>query len=100
MTRMTPKLALPLQPSAPHQREDIWPLGMIERATDPIHSGSSGESGFEPGTLRPRSRNLTTGYPRVFSLVANSPSIGDILNCNFGNINNSRHLMLTLFILI
>ncbi|GBM08317.1 hypothetical protein AVEN_101442-1 [Araneus ventricosus] len=27
MTRTIPKLAPPLQPSAPHQREDDWPLG-------------------------------------------------------------------------
>ncbi|GBM73519.1 hypothetical protein AVEN_144301-1, partial [Araneus ventricosus] len=25
MTRMTPELAPPLQASAPHQREDVWP---------------------------------------------------------------------------
>ncbi|GBM67610.1 hypothetical protein AVEN_233871-1, partial [Araneus ventricosus] len=26
MTRMSTKLAPPLQPSAPHQGEDVWPL--------------------------------------------------------------------------
>ncbi|GBN72222.1 hypothetical protein AVEN_152516-1, partial [Araneus ventricosus] len=30
----------------------------------PTHGGSSGESGFEPGTLRPQSRDLTTKPPR------------------------------------
>ncbi|GBL57049.1 hypothetical protein AVEN_49044-1, partial [Araneus ventricosus] len=35
------------------------PLHMILRATGPIHYGSSVESGFEPGTLRPRNRDLT-----------------------------------------
>ncbi|GBN72266.1 hypothetical protein AVEN_161408-1 [Araneus ventricosus] len=37
---------------------------MIERATGPMHGGSSVESGFEPGTLWPRSRDLTTWPPR------------------------------------
>ncbi|GBM40001.1 hypothetical protein AVEN_217598-1 [Araneus ventricosus] len=70
MTRTTPKLAPPLQPSSPHQLEDVWPLRMIKLATGPlIHHESSEESGFEHGTLRPRSRNLTTRSPRPFSLV-------------------------------
>ncbi|GBM68554.1 hypothetical protein AVEN_126749-1, partial [Araneus ventricosus] len=30
----------------------------------PIHGGSSVESGFEPATLRPRGRDLTTRPPR------------------------------------
>ncbi|GBL78958.1 hypothetical protein AVEN_48925-1 [Araneus ventricosus] len=30
----------------------------------PIHGGSSVGSGFESGTLRPQSRDLTTGPPR------------------------------------
>ncbi|GBM77606.1 hypothetical protein AVEN_165632-1 [Araneus ventricosus] len=30
----------------------------------PIHGGSSVESGFEPGTLQPQSRNLTTRPPQ------------------------------------
>ncbi|GBM29920.1 hypothetical protein AVEN_111228-1 [Araneus ventricosus] len=34
------------------------------RATGPIHGGSSVESGFEPATLRPRGRDLTTRPPR------------------------------------
>ncbi|GBM36841.1 hypothetical protein AVEN_82831-1 [Araneus ventricosus] len=29
MTRTTPELAPPLQASAPHQREDVWPLRTI-----------------------------------------------------------------------
>ncbi|GBN64255.1 hypothetical protein AVEN_68634-1 [Araneus ventricosus] len=37
---------------------------MIERATGPIHGGSSLESGFEPGTLLLQSRDLTTRPPR------------------------------------
>ncbi|GBN48200.1 hypothetical protein AVEN_156177-1 [Araneus ventricosus] len=64
MTRTTPELAPPLQASTPHQREGVWPLRMIWRAAGPIHGGSSGESGFEPGTLRPQSRDLTTRPPR------------------------------------
>ncbi|GBM79402.1 hypothetical protein AVEN_185437-1 [Araneus ventricosus] len=35
---------------------------MIQRATGPIHDGSSTESGFEPGTLRPQGRDLTTSH--------------------------------------
>ncbi|GBM76677.1 hypothetical protein AVEN_48799-1 [Araneus ventricosus] len=54
MTRTTPELASPFQTSAPHQREDVWPLRMIYRATGPIRGGSSVESGFEPASLRSR----------------------------------------------
>ncbi|GBM18410.1 hypothetical protein AVEN_72748-1 [Araneus ventricosus] len=60
MRRTTPELAPRLQTSTPHQREDIWLLGMIYCATGPIHNGFLVESGFEPGTLRPQSRDLTT----------------------------------------
>ncbi|GBM18202.1 hypothetical protein AVEN_151734-1 [Araneus ventricosus] len=61
MTRTTPELAPPLQASTPHQREDLWPLCMIWYETGPIHGGSSVESGFEPGTLRPQSLALPLG---------------------------------------
>ncbi|GBN59279.1 hypothetical protein AVEN_201957-1, partial [Araneus ventricosus] len=37
---------------------------MIQRATGPIHSGPSLESGFEPETIQPQSRDLTTRPPR------------------------------------
>ncbi|GBN85265.1 hypothetical protein AVEN_142367-1 [Araneus ventricosus] len=37
---------------------------MIYRATGSIHCGSSVESGFDPGTLRPR--DLTTKPPRLY----------------------------------
>ncbi|GBM80213.1 hypothetical protein AVEN_203725-1 [Araneus ventricosus] len=69
MTRTTPELAPPLQTSTPHQREDVWPLRMILRATGPIHVGSSVESGFESGALPPQSRNLTTRPPQPMNLV-------------------------------
>ncbi|GBN64492.1 hypothetical protein AVEN_218258-1 [Araneus ventricosus] len=52
----------------PHQREDVLPpVGdMIMTTYDygPIHGGSSVESGFEPGTLRSQSRDLTTRQSR------------------------------------
>ncbi|GBM29647.1 hypothetical protein AVEN_125294-1 [Araneus ventricosus] len=60
MTRTTPEQPPPLQASAPHQREDISPLHMIQRTLGPIHDGSSVESGFEPGALRSQSRDLAT----------------------------------------
>ncbi|GBO44083.1 hypothetical protein AVEN_113708-1 [Araneus ventricosus] len=41
---------------------------MIYRSTGPIHDGSSVESGFEPGTLRLRGRDLTTRTPRHRSI--------------------------------
>ncbi|GBM94635.1 hypothetical protein AVEN_20063-1 [Araneus ventricosus] len=63
----TPNLMLRLQPSAPHQRKDVWPLGIIQRATGPTHGGSSGEAGFQTLTLLTRSP--TTISPRSFSLV-------------------------------
>ncbi|GBM86211.1 hypothetical protein AVEN_239241-1 [Araneus ventricosus] len=50
--RWTPELA--------PERDNVWPLRMILRATGPKHGGSSMESGFEPGTLRSRSRELST----------------------------------------
>ncbi|GBM75597.1 hypothetical protein AVEN_271504-1 [Araneus ventricosus] len=52
MTKTKPELAPPLETSAPCQREKGWPLSMIQRATGPIHGGSSVESGIEPGILR------------------------------------------------
>ncbi|GBM28117.1 hypothetical protein AVEN_176605-1 [Araneus ventricosus] len=48
----------------PHQREDVWSLRTIQRATGPMRGGSSEQSGLEPGTLRPQSRDLTTTPPR------------------------------------
>ncbi|GBO29463.1 hypothetical protein AVEN_87185-1 [Araneus ventricosus] len=65
MTRKTPELAPPLQTSALHQQEDVWPPVYYKGATDPIHDGSSVESGFEPGILRLRGRHLTTRTPRA-----------------------------------
>ncbi|GBM90151.1 hypothetical protein AVEN_20276-1 [Araneus ventricosus] len=79
MARTTPELAPPLQASAPHQRKGVWPLRMIQRATGPIHGGSSVESGFEPTILRSRGRDLTTRPPR--------PLIGKrhaVWNCSSG----------------
>ncbi|GBN52535.1 hypothetical protein AVEN_87303-1 [Araneus ventricosus] len=60
MMRTAPELAPPLQASRPRQWEDVWPLRVIQRAAGPIQGGSSLESGFKPGALRSRSRNLTT----------------------------------------
>ncbi|GBN56985.1 hypothetical protein AVEN_68470-1 [Araneus ventricosus] len=48
----------------PYQRESIWPLLMNWCSTGPTHGGSTVDSGFEPGTLRPQSRDLTTRPPR------------------------------------
>ncbi|GBM43002.1 hypothetical protein AVEN_88604-1 [Araneus ventricosus] len=71
MTRTTPELTPPLQTSTPHQREDVWPLRMIWRAAVPIHSGSSVESVFEPGTLRPQGRDTTTRKIQEFPKTEN-----------------------------
>ncbi|GBO34127.1 hypothetical protein AVEN_218405-1 [Araneus ventricosus] len=67
MTMTTPELAPLLQTSTPYQREDVWPLRMIWRATVPIYNGSSVKSGLEPTALRPQSRDLTTSPPRPVS---------------------------------
>ncbi|GBN71681.1 hypothetical protein AVEN_109039-1 [Araneus ventricosus] len=64
MTRTTLELPLPLKTSTPHQRQDVWPLRMIQRVTDPIHGGPPLESGFVLGTLRPQIRDLNTKSPR------------------------------------
>ncbi|GBN04257.1 hypothetical protein AVEN_269717-1 [Araneus ventricosus] len=69
MTRTTPELAPPLQTSVPHQREDVWPLRMIELATGSIQGGSSLESGFGPATLRSRGRGLTTRPPPPLNIT-------------------------------
>ncbi|GBM52947.1 hypothetical protein AVEN_111302-1 [Araneus ventricosus] len=69
MTRTTSELAPPLKTSTPHQREDVWPLRMICRATGPMHGGSSVGLGFEPGALRPQGRGLTTRLPWPPSLL-------------------------------
>ncbi|GBM54525.1 hypothetical protein AVEN_198043-1 [Araneus ventricosus] len=68
MTRTTPELIPPLQTSAPHQREDCWPLCVIWHAMGPIHDGSSSRPSvglvFEPGTLWSRSRDFIARPPR------------------------------------
>ncbi|GBM59034.1 hypothetical protein AVEN_104706-1, partial [Araneus ventricosus] len=61
MTRTTPELA-PLSRSF-HSTPPFGPLCMGYQAAGPIHGGSSVESGFEPGTLRLQSRDLTTRPP-------------------------------------
>ncbi|GBN40814.1 hypothetical protein AVEN_156746-1 [Araneus ventricosus] len=63
MTRTTPGLTSPLKTPAPHQRENVWSLRLIQRAADKIHGGSSVELGFEPAALRTRGQNLTTSPP-------------------------------------
>ncbi|GBL97102.1 hypothetical protein AVEN_254138-1 [Araneus ventricosus] len=59
MTRTPPGLAPPLQTSAPHQREDVWPptydLTCNRPNTRRIFSGI--------GNLRPQSRDLITRPP-------------------------------------
>ncbi|GBL85679.1 hypothetical protein AVEN_193136-1 [Araneus ventricosus] len=58
MRKTPPELAPPLQTSAPHQREGVWPPLYDLTCNRPnirrICSGIG--SGFEPGTLRPRSQ--------------------------------------------
>ncbi|GBO10339.1 hypothetical protein AVEN_110193-1 [Araneus ventricosus] len=63
MTRTTPELASPLQTCTPHQRQHVWPLRMVWRAAGLIHGGSSVESGFETGALRPQGRDPTIRPP-------------------------------------
>ncbi|GBM04060.1 hypothetical protein AVEN_247933-1 [Araneus ventricosus] len=48
---------------------DIWPLRMSWHAAGPIHGRSLVESGFEPGALQPRSRDLTTRPPRPSNVL-------------------------------
>ncbi|GBM16303.1 hypothetical protein AVEN_194045-1 [Araneus ventricosus] len=54
MNRTTPEHPLSKLPHHTSARM-LGPLGMIFRATGPIHDGSSVGSGFEHGTLRPQS---------------------------------------------
>ncbi|GBM68397.1 hypothetical protein AVEN_210468-1 [Araneus ventricosus] len=60
MMRKTPELDSPLPTSTLYLRYSVCSLHMIQRATGPINGGVLVESGFEPGDLRPRSRDLTT----------------------------------------
>ncbi|GBM85217.1 hypothetical protein AVEN_251382-1, partial [Araneus ventricosus] len=55
MTRATPELAPP-----PTERYGVWPATYDVACRRPNTDGSSVESGFEPGTHRPRSRDITT----------------------------------------
>ncbi|GBL97421.1 hypothetical protein AVEN_170527-1 [Araneus ventricosus] len=56
-TRTALELAPPRQTSAPYQREnDVRFYVYLPKLND----GCSVESGFEPGTLQPRNRDLTT----------------------------------------
>ncbi|GBM57493.1 hypothetical protein AVEN_231200-1 [Araneus ventricosus] len=71
MTSTTTELTPPLQTSAPHQRKEIWPLCMILRATGPLHGSSPVELVFEPGTLRPKGRDITTRPPRPLNNMEN-----------------------------
>ncbi|GBM97404.1 hypothetical protein AVEN_260337-1 [Araneus ventricosus] len=64
MTRTTPELAPPLQTFEQHQQEDVWPPRYDLECNGTIHGVSSVESGFEPRSLQPLSRDLTTKPPR------------------------------------
>ncbi|GBN43003.1 hypothetical protein AVEN_124590-1 [Araneus ventricosus] len=75
MTRTAPGLAPPLQASAPHKREGVWPLRVIWRATGPIHGGLSAESGFEHATLRSRGRDLATRQLRPPQNIGGAVSV-------------------------
>ncbi|GBM07264.1 hypothetical protein AVEN_187831-1 [Araneus ventricosus] len=74
MTRTTPELA------TPSLNFHATPAGGRLATTyeimcnRPQHGGSSVESGFEPGTLRPQSRDLTTRPPRPPSKKGKRPS--------------------------
>ncbi|GBN43448.1 hypothetical protein AVEN_243419-1 [Araneus ventricosus] len=88
MTRTTPELATPLQTSAshqqpsipvdskpyglvggsglwePHQLVDVWTITYDLTCNRSNRRRILVESGFEPGTLRPQRRDLTTRSPR------------------------------------
>nr|GBM36998.1 hypothetical protein AVEN_224641-1 [Araneus ventricosus] len=76
MTRTIPELAPLLQTSEPHQREDVWPLRMIWRATGPIPDGPRVESGLEPIALLPKSKTLTLWVGRWTRVVGITPAGG------------------------
>ncbi|GBM26917.1 hypothetical protein AVEN_264764-1 [Araneus ventricosus] len=78
--RTTPDIASPFQTPAPHQLEDVWPLTMIYHA---IHGRSSKESGFEPETLRLRSRWIATRPPRSLCYSTLMPKSWKNLPPNF-----------------
>ncbi|GBM55485.1 hypothetical protein AVEN_27840-1 [Araneus ventricosus] len=58
----TPEMTPPLQTSSPRQREDVWPLRMIWRATGPIDGGSSVKSGFNLRSFGPEIESLPLGH--------------------------------------
>ncbi|GBM08436.1 hypothetical protein AVEN_267709-1 [Araneus ventricosus] len=67
MTRTTLELARPLHTSTPHQRGYVWFPMYGVACKSYIPGESSVESGFEPGTFPPRSRDLTIRLPRHFN---------------------------------
>ncbi|GBL89378.1 hypothetical protein AVEN_225894-1 [Araneus ventricosus] len=74
--QMTLELAPPLQTFTSHQREDVRPLRMIYHTTGP--GRTSVESGFEPGTLRPLSRDLTTRPPLPYELLMSAAQMNEL----------------------
>ncbi|GBO04267.1 hypothetical protein AVEN_150639-1 [Araneus ventricosus] len=62
MMRKAPRLTPPPQTSAPHQPENFWPPAYDSTCNTP--NTRRIVSGFEPRTLQPQSRDLTTRPPR------------------------------------
>ncbi|GBM22441.1 hypothetical protein AVEN_221506-1 [Araneus ventricosus] len=69
MTRTIPELAPLLETKTTHQREGVWSPTYDLTCNRPVYDGSSVESGLEPGTLRPQSRDLATRAPRSHILL-------------------------------
>ncbi|GBM71923.1 hypothetical protein AVEN_102951-1 [Araneus ventricosus] len=64
MTRTTAGLAPPFPSSRIAPAGECLATAYDSACNRPKHDGSSVESGFQPGTLRLRSRDLTTRPPR------------------------------------
>ncbi|GBO42928.1 hypothetical protein AVEN_158654-1 [Araneus ventricosus] len=64
MTSTISTRAFRLQTSAPIKGRAFEPDGLNAHHVR-LHGGSSAESGFEPGTLRPQSRDLTPSPPII-----------------------------------
>ncbi|GBL95799.1 hypothetical protein AVEN_722-1 [Araneus ventricosus] len=70
MTRTTPELTPLFKLPGRTTGRALGHLCMILRAAGLIHDGYLVRSGFEPGTLRPQSRDLTTRPPRPFYKIS------------------------------
>ncbi|GBN13719.1 hypothetical protein AVEN_126562-1 [Araneus ventricosus] len=93
MMRATSELAPPLQASAPHQREDVWPptydLTSNRPNTQRIFSGIKFRT-WNPSALRPTPYHLTTVFvENVYAIKLHKFEVGVSFFLHFSLSNES-----------